>query len=120
MAVTLDRGPAITRYAVLLTPDIESGGYTVTVPALPGCITHGETVEEALANAQEAIAGHIAALRDLGEAVPVETTPPVLMVVEVEPAAYPGSAPSTLQPRSAAKRPAVAIVAPRATGSPGA
>jgi predicted RNase H-like HicB family nuclease len=38
------------QYPVLLTPAAE-GGYTVTVPALPGCITEGDTVEEALAHA---------------------------------------------------------------------
>ncbi|MGH2560934.1 MAG: type II toxin-antitoxin system HicB family antitoxin [Thermomicrobiales bacterium] len=43
------------RYTVVLTPDIESGGYTVTVPALPGCVTDGETIEQALERAQEAI-----------------------------------------------------------------
>jgi antitoxin HicB len=42
-------------YTVVLTPDYESGGFTVTVPALPGCITDGETVEDALERAQEAI-----------------------------------------------------------------
>ena len=31
----------------------EEGGYTVTVPALPGCLTEGDTVEEALENAKE-------------------------------------------------------------------
>ena len=33
----------------------EEGGYTVIVPALPGCITFGETIEEALQMAKEAI-----------------------------------------------------------------
>ncbi len=46
----------MARYTVLLTPDLESGGYTVTVPALPGCVTDGPTVEDALARASEAIA----------------------------------------------------------------
>jgi predicted RNase H-like HicB family nuclease len=39
---------------VVLEPSDE-GGYTVFVPALPGCISEGETVEEALTNIQEAI-----------------------------------------------------------------
>lgn len=39
---------------VVLEPSDE-GGYTVFVPALPGCISEGETVGEALANIQEAI-----------------------------------------------------------------
>ena len=45
----------MSRHVVVLAPD-ESGGYTVTVPGLPGCVTHGDTVEGALANAREAIA----------------------------------------------------------------
>lgn len=39
---------------VVLEPS-EEGGYTVYVPALPGCISEGETVEEALVNIEEAI-----------------------------------------------------------------
>lgn len=44
---------------MLLTPDRESSGYSLTVPALPGCLTHGETVEEALAEVREAIACYL-------------------------------------------------------------
>ena len=47
------------RYAVLLTRDLERGGYSVTVPALPGCFTRGETVEEALLEFREAIACYL-------------------------------------------------------------
>lgn len=39
---------------VVLEPS-EDGGYTVYVPALPGCISEGETIEEALKNIREAI-----------------------------------------------------------------
>ncbi|MEH1780691.1 MAG: type II toxin-antitoxin system HicB family antitoxin [Nostoc sp.] len=39
---------------VLLEPSDE-GGYTVYVPSLPGCISEGETIEEALENIQEAM-----------------------------------------------------------------
>ncbi len=45
-------------HKVILDPQ-EEGGYTVTVPALPGCISEGDTYDEALANIQEAIALHI-------------------------------------------------------------
>jgi len=41
-------------FSVVLKPSDE-GGYTVYVPALPGCISEGDTVEEALANIREAI-----------------------------------------------------------------
>ncbi len=49
-------------YTILLDPDEAEGGYTVTVPALPGCVTQGETLDEAIAMAQDAIAGFIEAL----------------------------------------------------------
>jgi antitoxin HicB len=59
------------RYLVNLEKN-EDGGYTVTVPALPGCITQGDTWEEAVAHAQEAISGYIATLQDLKKPVPLE------------------------------------------------
>ena len=42
------------RFKVVLEPS-EAGGYTVYVPSLPGCISEGETIEEALSNIEEAI-----------------------------------------------------------------
>jgi len=42
------------RLKVVLEPS-EEGGYTVFVPSLPGCISEGDTVEDALKNIQEAI-----------------------------------------------------------------
>jgi predicted RNase H-like HicB family nuclease len=42
------------RFKVVLEPS-EEGGYTVHVPSLPGCISEGETLEEALSNIEEAI-----------------------------------------------------------------
>jgi antitoxin HicB len=42
-------------FKVLLEPDEEAGGYVVSCPALPGCYTQGETIEEALENIKEAI-----------------------------------------------------------------
>ena len=46
------------------------GGYTVFVPSLPGCITYGETVDEAIEMAKEAIGLYIEELEDRGEPVP--------------------------------------------------
>ncbi|MBK9109540.1 MAG: type II toxin-antitoxin system HicB family antitoxin [Saprospiraceae bacterium] len=48
----------------------EEGGYTVIVPALPGCITYGENVDEAVAMAREAITLYIEELKDRGELIP--------------------------------------------------
>ena len=45
-------------YQVNLIPDDE-GGYTVLVPLLPGCVSHGRTVEDATKNAREAIELHL-------------------------------------------------------------
>jgi antitoxin HicB len=42
------------KYRVLLTPEPE-GGFTVSVPALPGCITYGESIDHASSMAKEAI-----------------------------------------------------------------
>ena len=49
---------------VVITPDTEDGGYTVSCPALPGCHSQGETREEALENIKDAIQGCIAVLND--------------------------------------------------------
>jgi predicted RNase H-like HicB family nuclease len=48
----------------------EEGGYTVFVPSLPGCITYGETVDEAIDMAKEAIELYIEELQDRGENIP--------------------------------------------------
>jgi predicted RNase H-like HicB family nuclease len=46
------------------------GGYVVSVPSLPGCHTQADSREGAIANAREAIASHLEALRALGEPLP--------------------------------------------------
>jgi predicted RNase H-like HicB family nuclease len=48
----------------------DGGGYTVTVPALPGCVTERDTVQEAIENAQEAITGYLETLRLQGQLLP--------------------------------------------------
>jgi predicted RNase H-like HicB family nuclease len=48
---------------VVLEPS-EDGGFTAYVPALPGCISEGETVEDALANVQKAIALYLEPVED--------------------------------------------------------
>jgi len=42
-------------FKVLLEPDEEAGGYVVSCPALPGCYSQGDTIDEALENIKEAI-----------------------------------------------------------------
>ena len=71
------------RYTVVLTPDVEDGGYVVTVPTLPGLVTEGDTLEEALDMARDAIIGWIATLAERGEPIPEEQAAPELAAVEV-------------------------------------
>jgi len=70
-------------YTIILQPWDDGQGYTVIVPSLPGCITQGDTREEALANAKEAVLCHIEGLRKAGEVVPVEGGKPELARVAV-------------------------------------
>ncbi|CAN5252617.1 type II toxin-antitoxin system HicB family antitoxin [soil metagenome] len=54
---------------VILYPG-EDGYVVAEVPSLPGCISQGQTRDEALANVREAIALHIEVLQERGESVP--------------------------------------------------
>jgi len=51
------------KYTIILTPE-ESGGYSVAVPELPGCFTQGETLEEAIDMAKEAMSLYLESLND--------------------------------------------------------
>ena len=60
-------------YPAIFTPDnVEGRGvvYTVDVPDIPGCVTEGESIEEAISMAREAVAGCILAMKQAGEAIP--------------------------------------------------
>ena len=59
----------IASYTVHFLP-AEEGGYTVEVPALDGCVTEGETFEEAERNAREAIQLYLESLRSRGLPIP--------------------------------------------------
>jgi antitoxin HicB len=63
----------VGQYTVILSPEPE-GGFTVTVPALPGCVTHGDDLVSARRNAREAIECHLGSLLKHGERIPVDET----------------------------------------------
>ena len=67
------------QYTILLHPDSGEGGYTVTVPALPGCVT----LEEAIAMAKDAIRLHVETLIAYGEPVPEEREHPQAIIINV-------------------------------------
>ena len=71
-------------YTIHLEP-AEEGGYVVTVPALAGCVTEGDTYDQAIANAHEAIEGFVEALVKAGQPVPVEPAPthPIDALVQI-------------------------------------
>ena len=60
---------AMRGYVALVHKD-EGTSYGVSFPDVPGCISAGDTMEEALANAAEALAGHLALLRKDGDPIP--------------------------------------------------
>ncbi len=59
------------KFKVILEKE-EDGGYSVTVPALEGCYTQGDTFEEAIENAKEAIEGFIETLKAHNQPIPVD------------------------------------------------
>lgn len=59
----------IYSYTVIFEP-AEEGGYVVRLPALPDCVTQGETLEEAREMAADAIQGHLEALLKTGQPIP--------------------------------------------------
>ena len=75
--------PSKSRYSVTLFWDEAGQVWIAEVPAMDGAATSGETVEEALAMAQELIEGRILVHRDYGETIPIEAVPAQLHSVEV-------------------------------------
>ena len=61
------------RYTVVLEQEPD-GGYVVSVPVLPGCVSQGDTRNEALENIREAIELYIDDCREAGDPVPVEAS----------------------------------------------
>lgn len=61
----------VLNYRILLRKEPE-GGYTVMVPSLPGCVTYGDTIEEAIKMGKEAIELYIESLKEHGEEIPTE------------------------------------------------
>ncbi len=70
------------QYTAVFEPAPE-GGYTVTVPALPGLVTEGDTLDEARAMVKDAIRGYLESLIKHGEEIPVEPLPATLERIAV-------------------------------------
>jgi len=57
-------------YTVVIE-EADDGSFSVHVPDLPGCVSCGDTRDDALASIREAIQGHIATLREYGDPIPL-------------------------------------------------
>lgn len=76
----------VLKYTVIFEP-AEEGGYVVSVPALPGCLTEGDTFEEAMYMIKDALKGYLAVLKKEGLDIPKETEDIVVTKVSIpEPA----------------------------------
>ena len=70
----------VLKYSAVFEPE-KLGGYSVVIPALPGCISQGETFEEALKNIREAAELYLEDLRQ--SEIPKEERPIVVSPVEI-------------------------------------
>lgn len=59
----------IKNYTVIIEPG-EDNWFIATVPALPGCVTQGKTIDEALENAKEAIEAYLESLQKNNQPIP--------------------------------------------------
>jgi len=67
------------RYRVLIQQD-DDGMYVAEVPSLPGCISQGETREEAVTQVREAIAAYLESLQERGEPIPPPITEEIVEI----------------------------------------
>lgn len=72
----------ILKYTAVFEP-AEEGGYVVSVPALPGCMTQGETFEEAVEMIKDAISGYVVSLRKHNEPIPTENSRSLVRVIDI-------------------------------------
>lgn len=73
----------ILEHTVIFEP-AQEGGYTVSVPALPGCATQGETFEEATAMIKDAMEGYLAVLKEEGQEIPKELSDIIITKISVD------------------------------------
>ena len=72
----------ILKYTAIFEP-AEEGGYVVSVPALPGCMTEGDTFEEAVEMIKDAMGGYLAVLKKEGQEIPEEIEDVVVTKISV-------------------------------------
>lgn len=79
------KAPSQYTYTVKIHPgEADEGGFWAEVPALPGCNTQGETYEETIEHARQAIEGYLRMLNKIGEPIPIEKQPKSTVVAAVK------------------------------------
>ncbi|MFH1245283.1 MAG: type II toxin-antitoxin system HicB family antitoxin [Candidatus Omnitrophota bacterium] len=73
----------LKRFKVIIEAEIEAGGYSAHVPALPGCASQGESIRETLGNIKEAVKLYIWSLKDDGLPIPKSDVNVVMKEIEV-------------------------------------
>ncbi len=92
------------RFSIVLEPDREEPHrYNVRVPSLRGCLTYGESIKDALANAREAVALYVEGLVEDGEPVPVEEHPVIAASIAIAASELFGPTSEAREPFSAAR-----------------
>ncbi len=74
----------IYQYTAVFEPDKKSGGFTVTIPSLPGCISEGDTFEQAVLNIQEAAELYLDVMKQKKTAIPWEEKGVVVAPIQVK------------------------------------
>lgn len=73
----------VYEYTAIFEPDEKAGGFTVTIPSLPGCISEGDTFEEALENIKEAASLYLEVMREKQEEIPVGEKGVIIAPLEI-------------------------------------
>lgn len=74
----------VYQYTAIFEPDGEAGGYTVTIPSLPGCISEGDTFEGALKNIREAASLYLEVMKKRKEGIIKEAKGVIVASVQVK------------------------------------
>jgi len=74
----------VYQYTAIFEPDKERGGFTVTIPSLPGCISEGETFEKALENIKEAASLYLEIMQKRREEIIKEERGVIVAPVQVK------------------------------------
>jgi antitoxin HicB len=73
------------KYTVLVHPDEEDGGFYTTVPAIPGVVGQGETVEEALEDVRASLSFTLESMLEDGEEIPPDAPVEAVRTLELGP-----------------------------------